>query len=62
MHDNASSPIMGRGVQSVFRATGVHEEAAAYGPVVQGEKRDSDLKVDYAYPDFFDKHANGETM
>lgn len=62
MPDNVSSPIEGRGVQSVFRASGAHEEAAAYGPVVQGEKRDSDLKVDHAHPDFFGTHGNGETM
>jgi hypothetical protein len=49
-------------IASVFRTTGVHEEAAVYGSVVQGEKRDSDLNVAYAYHDFFDKHANGETM
>lgn len=34
MPDNVSSPITGRGVKNVVRATGVHEEAAAYGPVV----------------------------
>jgi hypothetical protein len=46
----------------VFRATGVHGKAAAYWPVFDGETRDSDIKVDYAYPGFFDEHANGETM
>ena len=49
-------------VASVFRAIGVHEEAAANGPVVQEEKLDIDLNVGYAYHNFFDKHANGETM
>jgi hypothetical protein len=49
-------------IASVFRATGVHEEAADDGPGVQGEKRDNELNVGYAHPDFLDKHANGETM
>jgi hypothetical protein len=44
-------------IASVFRATGVHEEAAAYELVIQREKWDSDLNVGYAYHDFFDKHA-----